>query len=193
MVVPSPSPQMSKAELRAVMRQGRKAYVATLSPDERSRLERTLADRMWEMIKSVKCFAIYAPVGSEIDPRLVSQRPDSPSTAYPAFLDATSPMIFRSGRCAEDCPVGGVQPPRQAKEVVPGLLFVPLLAVDPAGNRLGQGGGHYDRALPALRSIGATVIGVGWDMQRLDFTLPIDRWDVPLDGFASPSRLEMFR
>ena len=71
MVVPSPSPQMSKAELRAAMRQGRKAYVATLSPDERSRLERTLADRMWEMIKSVKCFAIYAPVGSEIDPRLV--------------------------------------------------------------------------------------------------------------------------
>ena len=77
---------MSKAELRAAMRQGRKAYVATLSPDERNRLERMLADRMWEMIKSVKCFAIYAPVGSEIDPR-PGAKPDPPIGPPEAELD----------------------------------------------------------------------------------------------------------
>jgi len=27
----------------------------------------------------------------------------------------------------------------------------------------------------------------------LDSTIPADPWDVPLDGFASPSRLEMLR
>jgi 5-formyltetrahydrofolate cyclo-ligase len=102
-------------------------------------------------------------------------------------------MIFRSGQYAEDCPVGGVQPPHQAKEVIPDLVLVPLLAIDPAGHRLGQGGGHYDRVLPALSAVGAMLIGVGWDLQRLDFLLPTDPWDVALDGFASPAGLEMFR
>ena len=72
-------------------------------------------------------------------------------------------------------------------------MFVPLLAVDSRGNRLGQGGGHYDRALPALRDAGATIIGVGWAVQLVDGDLPIDPWDVPLDGFAAPEGVKMGR
>jgi 5-formyltetrahydrofolate cyclo-ligase len=30
-------------------------------------------------------------------------------------------------------------------------------------------------------------------MQRIDATIPTDEWDVPLDGFASPDGLELFR
>ncbi|MBA3667836.1 MAG: 5-formyltetrahydrofolate cyclo-ligase [Sphingomonas sp.] len=183
---------MSKVELRAAMRRARKSYVASLDSSERETRERALAVVIWPLASQARCFAIYSPVGSEIDPRLVTSRHDCPSTAYPAFTDATAQMTFRSGLCAEDCPVGGVQPPPQAIAVIPELVFVPLLAVDPVGNRLGQGGGHYDRALPALRTNGATLIGIGWEMQRLDFALPADPWDVPLDGFASPSGLEMF-
>jgi 5-formyltetrahydrofolate cyclo-ligase len=193
MVVPSPSPEMSKAELRAAMREARARYIAGLGGDERAALEMKLAELLWPLVERVNCFAIYSPVGSEVDPRPVSRRRDSPSTAYPAFESANAPMIFRSGQCAEDCPVGGVQPPRQAKAVQPELVLVPLLVVDAAGNRVGQGGGHYDRALPALRAAGATIIGVGWAMQRVDFALPADPWDVPLDGFASPEGLEMWR
>ena len=110
----------------------------------------------------------------------------------PAFLTATSPMIFRSGQCAEDCPVGGVQPPPQAREVQPDLVLVPLVAADRFGNRLGQGGGHYDRALPALRAMGARIVGIGWDMQLVDTPIVADHWDIPLDAFASPAGLMEF-
>ena len=113
-------------------------------------------------------------------------------SAYPAFIDASSQMFFRSGQCAEDCPVGGVQPPGQARTVEPNLVLVPLLAVDRTGNRLGQGGGHYDRALPALREQGARIIGVGWAMQLIDIVLPAEPWDVRLDAFASPDGIVEF-
>jgi 5-formyltetrahydrofolate cyclo-ligase len=44
-----------------------------------------------------------------------------------------------------------------------------------------------------LREHGALLIGVGWAVQRLDTEIPDDPWDLPLDGFASPEGLEMFR
>jgi 5-formyltetrahydrofolate cyclo-ligase len=195
MVVPSPSPSMSKSELRKVMRSQRRSFVAALDPAERERLEGRLAEMIWPLVERARILAGYEPMGSEISPKDTLWRAGNSwiTTALPAFRSKESLMIFRSGQCAEDCPVGGVQPPHQAKEVIPDLVLVPLLAIDPAGHRLGQGGGHYDRVLPALRATGATLIGIGWELQRLDFPLPHDSWDVALDGFASPAGLEMFR
>ena len=43
-------------------------------------------------------------------------------------------------------------------------------------------------AMPA-----ALLVGLGWDVQLIEGPIPADPWDVPLDGFASPSRLTMFR
>jgi 5-formyltetrahydrofolate cyclo-ligase len=166
-----------------------------LDPAERDQLEGHLAEMVWPLVERARVLAGYEPMGSEISPKKTLWRAGNAwiTTALPAFLSKESLMIFRSGQCAEDCPVGGVQPPHQAKEVVPDLVLVPLLAIDPAGHRLGQGGGHYDRVLQTLRSAGAILIGIGWDFQRLAFSLPHDPWDVALDGFASPSGLEMFR
>lgn len=189
------SPSPDKTDLRRAMRAARNAYVAGLTPDERTALEARLAEVLWPLAQAARCIAGYAARGSEIDPTTLLRQAGNAmiSSAYPAFATATSPMIFRSGQCAEDCPVGGVQPPHQAKEVEPDLVLVPLLAIDRDGHRLGQGGGHYDRALPALRAAGALLIGIGWTMQRRDAALPADPWDVPLDGFATPAGLEMFR
>ena len=195
-VVPSLPPLPAvKAELRRTLRAARKAFVQSLSAEERGELEASLADHLWPLVERASIVAGYSPRGSEIDPSPLLFRAGNAfkSVAYPAFTSAKAPMIFRSGQCAEDCPVGGVQPPHQAKEVRPDLVLVPLLAVDRSGNRLGQGGGHYDRALPALRDAGATIIGIGWAMQRLDRCLPAEPWDVPLDGFASPDGLELFQ
>ncbi len=71
-------------------------------------------------------------------------------------------------------------------------MLVPLVAIDGSGTRLGRGKGHYDRALVRLKKSGARLIGVGWAMQRLTETIPADEWDVPLNGYASPDRLELF-
>jgi 5-formyltetrahydrofolate cyclo-ligase len=37
------------------------------------------------------------------------------------------------------------------------------------------------------------LIGIGWHVQKLDGEIPRASWDIPLDAFASPEGLEMFR
>jgi len=58
------------------------------------------------------------------------------------------------------------------------FIVVPLVAFDDFGNRLGYGGGNYDRFLPLLRK-DTTIIGVAFEAQHLD-GLPIEEHDVPL-------------
>ena len=60
------------------------------------------------------------------------------------------------------------------------LVFVPALAIDPDGFRLGQGGGFYDRALPQLR---AWKHGIVYNYERMEHDLPREPWDVPMDSW----------
>lgn len=57
-------------------------------------------------------------------------------------------------------------------------VLVPLVAFDDAGNRLGYGGGNYDRLLPLLRE-DAAVAGIAFDEQRVD-EVPCEPHDRPL-------------
>lgn len=61
------------------------------------------------------------------------------------------------------------------------VLLVPGVAFTPAGARLGQGGGYYDRAL--VGPCGLTI-GVAWAFQVVD-TVPIDPWDRPVDALVT--------
>jgi 5-formyltetrahydrofolate cyclo-ligase len=102
-------------------------------------------------------------------------------------------MIFREGVAVDSGPWGILQPPPHGEILSPDLILVPLVGIDGTGTRIGMGKGHYDRALPRLRDAGSRLIGCGWGFQRIAETLAADPWDIPLDGFASPDGLEMFR
>jgi 5-formyltetrahydrofolate cyclo-ligase len=65
---------------------------------------------------------------------------------------------------------------------VPEVLFIPLVAFDRAGRRLGYGGGYYDRTLAALP--GALAIGCGFAAQELA-DLPVAEHDVRLHAVAT--------
>jgi 5-formyltetrahydrofolate cyclo-ligase len=181
---------MSKVELRSAMRDARKAFVASLPHSQRLELETRLAEHLGALVSQAKIVGSYHSHGSEIDPAGALQ---GAITAYPSFVPDEEKFSYRTGECVEAGPHKIMQPACSNPAVMPDLLLIPLIAIDRLGYRLGQGGGHYDRVLPALRAAGAKLIGVGWEMQRLDFSLPHERWDVALDGFASPRGLEMFR
>ncbi len=71
------------------------------------------------------------------------------------------------------------------------VVLVPLVGFDEAGNRLGMGGGYYDRHFAFLRSrsvyIRPRLIGVAYELQRID-AIPADPWDVPLSGIVTEQR-----
>ena len=63
------------------------------------------------------------------------------------------------------------------------VVIVPALRIDRRGYRLGQGGGYYDRALPAL---GAWSIGLIHPDEISSTDLPREEWDQRLDAAATP-------
>lgn len=75
------------------------------------------------------------------------------------------------------------------------VLLMPLVGFDPAGHRLGMGGGFYDATLAFMRHRRhwrkPRLIGVAYECQKVD-GLPHDPWDMPLDAVLTERRLYRF-
>jgi 5-formyltetrahydrofolate cyclo-ligase len=67
----------------------------------------------------------------------------------------------------------------------PDVVIVPGVAFTASGDRLGQGGGWYDRFLAAIRPECVTI-GVGFDLQVVD-AVPVEPHDVRLDHVVTES------
>ena len=129
---------------------------------------------------------------SEFDPSaLLSQLEARGHTiALPYFETRGSEMEFRvRSETLERGPFGIMQPGPASPPVTPDTIIVPLVAADASGNRIGQGQGHYDRALAKMRAKGKiTAIGLAWECQIAE-EIPADPWDEPLDYIATPDRI----
>ncbi len=83
-------------------------------------------------------------------------------------------------------PMGLKQPAADAPQVVPDVLFMPLVGFTAQGDRIGQGGGFYDKWLAAHPD--SLAIGMAWDIQRMD-ELPVEDHDMPLAAIVTPTRI----
>jgi 5-formyltetrahydrofolate cyclo-ligase len=72
------------------------------------------------------------------------------------------------------------------------LVLVPLLGFDRRGNRLGHGGGYYDRGFAFLneqvRPTEPLLVGIAYAFQELP-EIDEQDWDVPLDFVATEREL----
>ncbi len=84
----------------------------------------------------------------------------------------------------------GLRMPRSGSPLLPTLIdlvVVPGLAFDPHGNRLGRGGGYYDRFLGRLRR-SATTVGLAFDVQIIE-VVPADERDMSVDIVVTDRRV----
>ncbi len=71
------------------------------------------------------------------------------------------------------------------------IVFMPLVAVDKQGNRMGMGGGYYDRTLGC--SINRPyLVGMAHYCQLVE-GLPVQSWDVPLDALVTEQGMLFWR
>ena len=80
----------------------------------------------------------------------------------------------------------GIREPAPGARHVPTLaldvVLTPLVAFDGNGNRLGMGGGFYDRHFgPMPAGLRPLLVGVAHELQGAS-SLPAAAWDVPLDA-----------
>jgi 5-formyltetrahydrofolate cyclo-ligase len=85
-----------------------------------------------------------------------------------------------------------LEPALDATQIVPlsqlDIILTPLVAFDSHGQRLGMGGGFYDRTLENWQDGGPYPIGLAHDCQQVD-NLPIEHWDVPLPEVITPGKV----
>lgn len=69
------------------------------------------------------------------------------------------------------------------------LVLTPLVAFDQLGNRLGMGGGYYDKTFSFLthrnRWSSPRLVGVAHDFQKVEH-IHSENWDVPLNAVITP-------
>ena len=84
--------------------------------------------------------------------------------------------------------------PDSTKEILPAeieVVFIPLLCFDKHGNRVGYGGGYYDRFLTKTRR-SCLKIGLSF-FEPVDFIEGISKTDITLDMCVTPEKLYNFR
>lgn len=112
--------------------------------------------------------------------------------ALPHLRDGTPTMSFRAHTDPHGesdlvpGPHGLHQPSNEAQDILPDVVFVPVIGFTQSLDRLGQGGGHYDRWL--AEHPGCLAIGLAWDAQLCD-AIPTEPHDVPLDAVVTPTRI----
>lgn len=184
-----------RRDLRSRLRTGRAAFVEGLGAEKRQMLEERLADNIVPHLGPPGVLGAHAtaPMEIGITPLLARARMLGWKIAWPRVQDGPSgdsgPLSFHLAN-EEDLQPGfrGIrEPAAEAPGIWPDIVLAPLVGADHRGNRLGQGGGHYDRTLAVARSRGPIMaIGVAWDVQIVD-SLPVASWDQPLDAIATPS------
>jgi 5-formyltetrahydrofolate cyclo-ligase len=183
-----------RAALRRALRSSRSAFVADLDGPARTALERALAAAVLPHLGAPGVVAAYWPMGAEISPLAITAAADAAGwqVVWPRAR-TDGPLRFHLAAASALVPGhrGIPEPPADAPVLRPDVLLIPLLGADAAGNRLGQGGGHYDRTLAEARAHGPVLaVGLGFDLQLID-RVPAAPWDQPLDAIATPSGFRM--
>ena len=83
----------------------------------------------------------------------------------------------------------GIAEPISLKKIHPDIIFVPLVAYDDDLNRLGYGGGFYDRYLEKISKIKKILkIGLGFSYQELK-KIPVNKHDKKLDLIITEKKI----
>ena len=106
-------------------------------------------------------------------------------SAFTNYL-LTDSMLLKDNKWGVPEPVDGIEVPPKKIDVV----FLPLLAFDKQGNRVGYGKGFYDRF---LRECNPNVVKVGLSLFLAEEVITdIHEEDVPMDYCITPEKIYMF-
>ena len=149
------------------------------------------------LIDKFKCsvVACFQPIFTEIDiiPLMKALAEKQCQLCLQVIPDKPSALSFRSyvlGQELEAGPLNTKHPYASSNKLTPELMLLPLLAFDARCNRLGYGGGYYDRTIKKFRESGVyvKVVGVAYSGQQVN-KVPVTSTDEPMDGVLTPAGL----
>jgi 5-formyltetrahydrofolate cyclo-ligase len=166
---------------------------AALSVAAREAAAAAVAERLLALpeVAAARVVAAYVGTGTELPtlPLLAALRQRGAVVLLPVLLDdgalawgAYDGALVDGRRGLREPPAAGADLARADVVVVPGVAY------DAAGNRLGRGGGSYDRALTFVT---APVVGLALDDEVVD-AVPVEPHDRRVDVVVTPTRVLRF-
>ncbi|MDB4192989.1 5-formyltetrahydrofolate cyclo-ligase [Candidatus Pelagibacter sp.] len=133
---------------------------------------------------SKKIIGGYYPVNFEIDSlTLLKKFKKKKFNISLPVIKKNFQMDFHSWSFSEPLKINkyGIPEPENKNIVYPDVLLIPLVAFDKNLNRLGYGGGYYDRLIKKLsKKKNIIKIGLAFSVQEID-KVPINMYDQKLD------------
>lgn len=175
-----------KKSVRSLVEQKRRIYPEEQVKADSEAIMTQLEHMQW--FKDADTVMIYYPIHNEVDLRPLLKRYEGQKT----FL---LPVTHR--RYIEPRRYDGEDMMRRGKYKVPepqtsewkgkiDLILVPGVVFDPLCNRIGRGGGFYDRFLKKHRHV--HQVGVAYDFQVKKHEIPHGYFDHPLDRVVTPTQ-----
>lgn len=184
---------LQKAPLRAHMR----AVRGAMSPAERAVASAAICRRLAQLPELAGVARVLGycatPHEADISAALRALQQQGIEVVLPWVIDAARLGLTVVDHLERDVAPGWRDVPEPVpavrRQIAPDAIDVvlaPGLAFDRAGNRLGHGGGHFDRLLSRLRR-GAVVVGIAFDQQLVDH-VPVAAHDRPVAAVVMPTR-----
>ena len=161
----------------------------TLPAIQREQASKVICDKLWSLIqeRNVQVLHSFLPMGSEINILPLLEKalsaditvvaPETLPKRQLKHLVLTNINAIESGLFDTRFPTGGIE----YKGPID-LILVPGLAFTASGQRLGYGGGYYDRFLSQHPN--SYKVGIAFEFQLIDH-LPVEPHDIRLDYIIS--------
>jgi len=177
--------------LRNQLRQQIRKTRANLTALQQQQAEDSITQQALALIeaRNAQHIALYVSFDGEISTdKLIKTLWAQDKCVYLPVLHPFNPNHLLFLRYLPDTPMlknkfGIWEPKLNVQNVLPlnelDILFTPLVAFDKQRNRLGMGGGFYDRTLQNWQNASFIPVGLAHQCQQVE-QLPTEAWDVPL-------------
>ena len=195
---------MTRQDLRRKLQQIRR----NLTAEQQSEAACLVADKLEQRLSNLEprqtTVAVYKSFSGELPTSAIIQK------LWQLGFNTVLPVLhpFAKGHLlflhyAPDTPMttnkyGIAEPELNAQYVVPlsniQILLMPLVGFDSQGNRLGMGGGYYDRTLAQWHNgnrPNLSPIGLSYNEQQVE-KIPVESWDIPLPEIITPAQYWRF-
>jgi 5-formyltetrahydrofolate cyclo-ligase len=181
----------SSDQSQSVIRDAAKARRAQLTNSQRREASTIIAEKIFDttLFRNSNNIACYVSLDTEVSTWPIIERAwQQKKRVFAPIAEKNFILRFRQFDNESELSTNniGLRQPnhgRLAHSEELDLVFVPLVAFDSYRNRIGMGGGYYDRAFSFLanntENTKPALIGLGFDCQQVE-KIRANPWDIPL-------------